>query len=163
MPDFTTIDCEVACTNCGNILTKAVDIQWGKVPLRYNVGEQIKWLYANGCLVPPFVLIEGFEKWNCGGPDIENLIAFDCNLFALDNEDIRECTKCQIIVSGIRVDIRKGRIVKVTPCSSREVDDILGEYRGAADIVVVEEEKYLTPRPDLYDARIQYINIEDLP
>ena len=51
MPEYATIDTDVNCWNCGNKIDSNVNIQWGMLPAKYKVGDEIEWLtvdFQNG-------------------------------------------------------------------------------------------------------------------
>jgi hypothetical protein len=156
MPDYATVQGEVACWSCDHLLATSVAIQWGKVPSSYRLGERIRWAKRNKNIVPPFVLLRDRNTWNCGDPAVQDLLALDADVFAAADDHTIECSQCRAGVGGVGVRIDRGIVSSIETYSLSVLKELLRDNYGQADIVVLEADGTWTPRPDWFDRKIRY-------
>lgn len=154
MPDYVTVSGFVQCHACAAKIAEQAEIQWGKVPAAYRVGDKIRWLRERGQIVAPFTLGRSLSGWNCGDPDVENLYAFDCNLFALDQQRVY-CPECQTEIAGVYVHIAGGQIASIESRSVAALRSFFGADYRCADIFEIVDGKP-EPRKDWMDHAVRY-------
>lgn len=157
MPEYATIKAELDCWNCGTRIDSIVNIQWGKLPAGYKVGDQIDWFSIEGVTTPPFVLVEGQNNWNCGDPQITSLLALDCVVYANDADVTPTCSSCDEKIEVVAVKIEENKIISADSFSRMTFDDLVGSSEsGSVDIFVVIDGKY-EAKGEWYDHPLKYV------
>lgn len=155
MPDYADISGPIHCPFCGKHYGDEVDIAWGKVPYSYKVGDAIKWKrHRDGELVEPYTMDEGQRTWNCGYPELRNLLVFDCRLF-YPEEDFG-CDACRGRLAGAVAHIQDGVVIKTELLKAEETRLLLGQHLGRADTIEIKKDGSKVIREDLYDPPVTY-------
>ena len=156
MPNYATISGDLYCYRCHVVTGNQIDVQWGKLPNRYNVGDVIQWLTIDGKILDSFTLHEGLQAWNCGNSSILDLIALDCWCYDTGNPPGRVCRSCHAPFYGASASIMGGIIVSIQTHNESEINEMLGDYIGKADIITIQQDQ-LQIRDEWFDPPIQYI------
>lgn len=160
MPQYCVLKVDLNCFNCGRKVDDKLEFQWGKVPENYAIGNKIKWLKEkSGAYLPPFVLYERKNSWNCGDPKFQNLLILDCNVYAPGTKNI--CPLCHIQIASAGIKIKDTVISNAFTLSANKLVEILGDYVGRADILIVQTDGTLIPRDDWFNPTIRYVPKED--
>lgn len=157
MPGFAIVVGSVQCPRCNSEVAKEIEIQWGKIPSRYEIGQKIKWAKRGGKVMPSFTQFAGSQSWNCGDPSCRRALVFDGNRFAIDHADKESCNGCGIRIAGVYVDVTDGVVLRIVACTSKEIATIFGNSPLSADIVEVFPDGKFVPHPEWNDAKITYI------
>lgn len=146
----------ILCPHCeqhSDIPGSVVKFQWGKIPYQYRLGEHIVWLRDSaGNVLPPFTAIEkknlfgDHYEWNCGESKFQDVYVFDAD----PNVASFQCSKCEKSFEFLIVEIRQSVIMQVHALTNENVKTLLDDIRGA-DIIIINNDGKLTPRPDWND------------
>jgi len=161
MPDSAFVKGEAYCPACGQCELTHLRCQWGVLPRpgsEYALGDKVAWLRdSSGSIVPPYVLVgvgpNNFH-WNCGDPQVENVILFDLEIYANDGQI--ECATCHAHFVALVAVVRDGVFREIRSLDDAEVNRILGASRGTANIVIIRDDGSYWPREDWYDKAIEY-------
>lgn len=159
MPDTATFAAKISCPRCGAHLLNSVRCPWGAVPgITYRVGDSIQWLRnSRGDVVDPFRLIKTGDnswQWNCGSPVFKNVYIFDEDIYSGNQSLI--CHNCDVEIAACVVSVKDNFFSEARAIENLEVDRILGNSRGQADIVTLNEDGTFLPRLDWFDCPIEY-------
>ena len=160
MSDSAKIVGSILCPCCRTKILNSARFQWGAVPgTSYEIGEDIRWLRDSlGAIAPSFKLYslqQGGWQWNCGDPQFKNVILFDEDVYTKNH--ILEYPKCYEVLAALVAIVENGKISAVTALLEQEVDQILGNKRDSAHIVVVRDDGAYWLREDWYDHAIEYV------
>lgn len=157
MPRYTTVFAELRCPSCGETIDDRLEVQWGRIPATYRLRDAVRWLRdTKGRIIPPFTTRPGQDAWNCGDPEIRNVLLLDVNAYRPDLKPT--CPRCNVRLDGAVVRVEDGRFTSARLLLEGELSLLIGKDVGiTSDIVVVAEDGSLVPRPDWTDKTILYI------
>jgi hypothetical protein len=156
MPDFATVAGDVVCYSCLHPVTYGADIQWGEVPNRYCTGDRVRWLHIDGSIAPSFKVFRGYSSWNCGEHNYLDLLAFDGNVFEVKEGKYVTCPHCGSPMYGAAVQIRGGVVKAIKTYAKADLELLLGDAYGQADIIVIEPNGGYVARTDWFDPVVEY-------
>ncbi len=157
MPEYATIFADLTCPYCGELIDDQLDVQWGRIPAEYHLGDTVKWRQdAQRRVIEPFtILARGDHSWNCGDPTIENLYLIDVRRYAPDTSPY--CARCRKPLSGALVKVEGGRFTEARLLRTGELAEIVGqEGSRTSEIFVVAADGSVAPRPDWVDKTLKY-------
>ncbi len=158
MPRYATVFAEIICPACGQVVDDRVDVQWGRLSASYDLGDRVGWRRdAQGRIIEPFILYPGEDyAWNCGDPDIHNVLLLDVKCYRRENKP--HCPHCKTRFDGILVTVENDHFTSVRPLMEGELDSLVGKDAAqACDIFVLADDGTIVPRFDWVDKPLRYM------
>lgn len=109
MPAFAVVFGQFPCPFCGNIADR-LEVQWGRLPSAYNMGDTVGWHTREDRIVPPWTYKWSERVWNAGDPSVLHVFVRDSNNFHAAREP--RCPNCGAILGGAVVEVDNNRLVR---------------------------------------------------
>lgn len=105
MPDLAAIVGSYSCPYCGE-LERLLFVQWGAIPNRYTIGDEVRWHSRGGQIAPPYTRHHTEREWNVGDPAVRDVLVRDVHQYPEGNAN---CSACGAPLGGAVIEVKDGR------------------------------------------------------